>query len=80
MKHAKCRARATAAASDQRNSAPVTLAELAGVADHHGAGHHDCSNGVAPESDGQGTDRRGAQRGGNEGPGRGHTQHPYGRK
>ena len=55
-------------------------AELTGVADHNGTGHDDGPNRVAPEGDGQGTDRRGAQRGGDERPGRGHTQHPYGRK
>ncbi len=81
MKQAKCSARATAAAaSDQRNSGPVTLPNWRGSADQHGTGHDDGPDRVAPEGDGEGTDRGGAQRGGDERPGRGHTQHAQGSK
>ena len=80
MKQAKCRARATAAARDQRNSVPVTRRELARLPDQHGSGHHGRSDRIAPEGDGQGADGRGAQGGGDEGPGRGHAQHSEGGK
>ena len=57
MKQAKCKASATAAMSDQRNSLPVMRPNCARLPTSGGSGHDRGTDRVAPEGDGQGAHR-----------------------
>ena len=80
MKQAKCSASATAAASDQRKSLPVTRPNCRGSRISTGPAMTTDTYRVAPKGDCQGTDRGCPESRGNEGPGGGHAQDAQGRK